>query len=148
MNYKNSDDEIRKFLKEIGVNAASNWKRDTLIHKCEENGAWLQIKPSVVPDSYKERYGTDQNCGDDVASMLRGMDIYEVGKDNGIDVEDKWGEGRTGKTDPKIGVPMKPLNPGMRRMNLSVVLRGRVRRGEFVVIGDHTWNDEAKEEVA
>lgn len=139
---KNSDnDQIRAAIEAEGHVVSPNLDRAQLMHKAEEIGIWTQVLASVVPDSYKERYGADQNCGDEIALILKGEDINAVGTANGIDVEKKWGLGRV-----VDGLP-KPLNPGMQRMNLGNVLRGRVQRGEYVVIGEHEFNPENKADV-
>ena len=58
-------------------------------------------------------------------------------RDNGIDADAKWGVGR-------LAEGKKPLNNGMIRMNLGNVLRGRIKRGEYVIIGDKEYNEDAK----
>ena len=133
----NSDDEIRAALTEAGVKFAKKATRATMVRLLEQAGLWSVHAGSVVPDSYKLLYGKDQNCGDDIAELLKDEDVYGVAKENGIDAHEKWGEGRVdkGKT---------PLNPGMVRMNLGNVLRGRVKRGEYVVIGATEYNESAK----
>lgn len=89
-------------------------------------------KASVVPQEYRYRYGADQNCGDAMAAKLTakvtdpktGVNIEacrEIAAANGI--EDRFdGWVSSGK------------NPGMVRMNLGNVLRGKLRRGEEVVL--------------
>ena len=75
---------------------------------------------SVVPSLYRQRYGKDQTCGDGLAEALAGTDLEqlaEVATENGLDLT-RWA-GR---------------NPGMIRMNLGNVLRGRVRRGEGATV--------------
>ena len=137
MNISNSNEDIRAALKESGIPTNENTARDVLIGLCEQNNLWTQEKASVVPDSYKARYGADQNCGDDVAERLKGYDPHEISADNNIDADAKWGTGRLleGK---------KPLNNGMIRMNLGNVLRGRIKRGEYVIIGTKEYNEDAK----
>lgn len=94
---------------------------------------------SVVPDQYRYGYGVDQNCGDDVAVVLKAhcggglkepMDLSkleEVVDTNGIrDRFDVW--------------MTKGLNNGMLRMNTGNVLRGMVRNEKPVRIGDRAWN--------
>ena len=87
-------------------------------------------KGSVVPYDYRIRYGADQNCGDTIAQKLtdkvttpEGVDLKaaeEIASQNGVsDKFDAW--------------MAKGLNPGMVRMNLGNVLRGKARRGEEVV---------------
>jgi len=138
VNVNNSDDEIRAALEEAGSPTLPTMSRAILIHMAEEAKIWQQVLHSVVPDSYKERYGPAQHCGDDIAEMLKGEDIHEIGAANGINVDAKWGNGRI------VDGEVKPLNPGMQRMNLGNVLRGRVRRGEYVIVGDVEFNEENK----
>jgi hypothetical protein len=99
---------------------------------------------SVVPEQYRVLYGATQRCGDDVAEILT---AYVT-------------TGRTSKKDPELGLDRaklfavaelngiadklaewedRGLNGGLLRMNTSNVLRGMVRRGERVVIGEHVW---------
>jgi hypothetical protein len=95
---------------------------------------------SVIPDAYRYTYGEDQNNGDDVALSLKthcggGLKeradmakLEEVVEANGIrDRYDVWLE--------------KGLNNGMLRMNTGNVLRGKVRKGDTVRIGDRVWNN-------
>lgn len=99
---------------------------------------------SIVPEKYRVLYGAAQNCGDEMALELTayvtlsraskknpdgGLDLIrlrEVAAANGIsDALAKW-EGRG-------------LNGGLLRMNVSNVLRGMLRRGEQVSVGQRTW---------
>ena len=137
MNIGNTTEDIRAALEGAGIPTNENTTRDVLIGLCEQNGLWSQVKASVVPDSYKARYGADQNCGDDVAERLKGNDPFLVATDNGIDANAKWGVGR-------LSLGKKPLNNGMIRMNLGNVLRGRIKRGEYVIIRGHEYNTDAK----
>ena len=137
MNINHTNEELRAALDEVGIPTSESLARDVLIGMCEQNGLWTQEKASVVPDSYKARYGADQNCGDDVADRLKGHNPHDIAKDNGIDANEKWGLKR-------IAQGKKPLNNGMLRMNLGNVLRGRIKRGEYVVIGDKEYNEDAK----
>ena len=72
-----------------------------------------------------------------IPSILKGEDVNFVAQANGIDANEKWGDGRIAKGKT-------PLNPGMVRMNLGNVLRGRVKRGEYVIVGIVEYNKEAK----
>jgi len=134
---RNTDEEILDALKEAGIKVAKKATRATMVRLLEQAGMWSVHAGSVVPDSYKILYGKQQNCGDDIADLLKTEDVYGVAKANGIDSNEKWGEGRRAKGKT-------PLNPGMVRMNLGNVLRGRVKRGEYVVIGATEYNEEAK----
>jgi len=145
---KSSTDEIRAALIEAGHKVAKKADRATVVRIAEQAGMWNVHANSVVPDSYKIRYGAPQNCGDDIAEILKGEDVHAVAKANGIDANARWGAGRT---HVKLYGPDKgkrlihdALNPGMMRMNLGNVLRGRVKRGEYVTVGEYEWNEEAK----
>lgn len=99
---------------------------------------------SIVPEHYRIIYGAAQNCGDDVAQILTdhvttdrankknpdgGLDrakLRAVAEINGIG--DKLAEWED-----------RGLNGGLLRMNTSNVLRGMVRRGEQVIIGEKVW---------
>lgn len=135
-----SNEQIIAALAELDIAVAKKFHKNRafLIRKAEQAKIWAQVKKSVVPDSYKVEYGAPQNCGDDLAEILKEaaptpLDVNRIGSQNNIDVEARWG----GK------------NNGMRRMNLGNVLRGMVRRGEYVRIDGVTWNDgEQSEEAA
>ena len=122
-----TDDEIRAALKKKGIECSDAWKRDVLIYYAEQQKIYRQIKASLVRDSFKARYGASQNCGDEFAELLSELDIKQVAKDNGISLY-KW----------------RGKNPGMIRMNVGNVLRGRVRRGEYVILGEMEYNTNAK----
>lgn len=98
---------------------------------------------TIVPNSYKARYKQYGNsCGDEMADAFaslvktsKGTDLAklrQIGEQNGIDVESRWGH----------------LNVGQQRMNLGNVLRNRLKNAERVVVGDQVWNDEALAEAA
>lgn len=119
--------EIRDLLTANGVSFAKNAKRATLEKLAKENELWAHKTRSAVPDQYKKAYGKEQNCGDEIAAILKDADVESVARQNGIDLE-RW-QGR---------------NAGMVRMNLGNVLRGRMRRGDHVVIAGQEWNKPEK----
>ena len=101
---------------------------------------------NVVAEEYRKRYGSAQNCGDEMAAVFKDFvtSVDEAGKEfcdyrklvevadaNKVDVE-RWGH----------------LNIGMRRMNVGNVLRGKVKRGEKVVVGTRVWEAVAKDEAS
>lgn len=111
---------------------------------------------SKVRERYKKAYAqteTKTGCADEVDVAFRaktdgkeGEELLEVlrkiADDNKVDPEkfDRWTKirNRDGST-----------NTGMVRMNLSNVLRAKLRRGEKVKIGSETWAaDPAKAEEA
>ena len=74
---------------------------------------------SVVPQKYKQKYGTKANCGDEVATKMEEVlpeELPHLASLNDIDFN-RWAH----------------LNPGMRRMNLGNVLRNRANNGTEVV---------------
>lgn len=106
---------------------------------------------SVVPTKYRILYGSDQNCGDEMALALTeyvtmgrankknpdgGLDrskLREVAEANGISENlQKWED--------------RGLNGGLLRMNVSNILRGMIRRGLEVRVGSQVW--QARPEAA
>lgn len=89
---------------------------------------------SVIAPKYKKKYRPNKDsCGDKIRDAVweflhpDGEDVdvvklNKLGKDNGIDVMDRWGA----------------KNVGMRVMNTTNVLRGMLRRGLDVKIGGTT----------
>lgn len=94
---------------------------------------------NVVNSTKKAEYGAAQHCDDPMANAFAAfvrsinpethddfLDIAklkEVAKANGISM-DRW----------------LHCNIGQQRMNLGNVLRGKMRRGFEVTVGDKTWN--------
>lgn len=77
----------------------------------------VALPNSVVPNKYKQRYGSKANCGDELANALADIDPAsdvwsQLAADNGIDWT-RWSH----------------LNNGMRRMNLGNVLRNMAKKG-------------------
>jgi hypothetical protein len=103
---------------------------------------------SVVPEKYRLLYGAAQNCGDTVAQVLTDY-VTEPRKnkknpDGGLDRAKLRGVAEVnGISDKLANWEDRGLNGGLLRMNTSNVLRGMVRRGERVQIGDQVW--EARE---
>jgi hypothetical protein len=70
---------------------------------------------------YRERYGKEASCGDEIAQALAGIkgdDLANLAERNDINLVERWGH----------------LNPGQQRMCLGNVLRTRVRRGEKIAL--------------
>lgn len=85
-------------------------------------------KKDVVPSEYRERYkATGGTCGDFIATKLQGIakdgPLDAVKIENGIERE-RW----------------STFNPGMQRMNLANVLRGRFLKGESISILGKQYN--------
>jgi hypothetical protein len=99
---------------------------------------------SIVPLKYRIRYGSPQNCGDEIALALTAfVTLPRANKkdsDGGLDrarlraVAEVNGIG-----DKLAGWEDRGLNGGLLRMNTSNVLRGMNRRGEAVKIGELEW---------
>jgi len=103
---------------------------------------------SIVPEKYRVLYGSEQNCGDEVAVAL--TDYVTTPRtsrkenDGGLD-RDKLREvaRANGIADRLANWEDRGLNGGCLRMNTANVIRGMVRRGERVEIGQQVW--EARE---
>lgn len=100
---------------------------------------------SIVPNKYRLRYGVTQRCGDDVAETLSAfVTLPRAGKkdiDGGLDRARLRAVAEVnGLADRLADYEARELNGGLLRMNISNILRGMVRRGEKVVIGDRTWD--------
>lgn len=99
---------------------------------------------SIVPAEYRIRYGSEQNCGDTVAVVLTAYvttgRINKKDPEAGLDRAKLRGVAELNGIGDKLGEwENRGLNGGLLRMNTSNVLRGIVRRGEQVVIGDTIW---------
>jgi len=98
---------------------------------------------SIVPLDYKAKYKAfGGTCGDEMAEVLTEAVRGESGK-----VDQKLLENVMAQNNIERG-RWNDRNVGQRRMNLGNVLRARIKRGEFVQVGEHTWNKEAAEAVA
>lgn len=119
---------LAKKLRDLGVELEGDESKGELITIAKDEGFW-DYKGDIVPKHFKQRYGAAQNCGDDVASHLVGCEVEDLqfyAEQNGIDFH-RWDH----------------CNRGQLTMNLGNVLRGRIKRGERVVIGGAEWNAEA-----
>ena len=100
---------------------------------------------SIVPTKYRIKYGVTQRCGDEVAETFSGyVTLPRAGKkddiDGGLD-RPKLREvaAANGLADKLAEYEARELNGGLLRMNIGNILRGMVRRGERVEIGDRVW---------
>lgn len=89
------------------------------------------IKGSVVPAHYKKDYGPTQSCNDEVAAFMKSATTDEKGK------ADREALKRIARANGIDFARWDHLNVGMFRMNLSNVLRGKLKRNEQITIGDH-----------
>lgn len=92
---------------------------------------------SIVPAKYRELYGAEQNCGDEMALALTAFVTDAEGlliRENLRDVANK-----NDITERLAKWEDRGLNGGLLRMNTSNVLRGKLRRGEEVAVGTMFW---------
>lgn len=111
------------------------YTRDEAIQSAKDAGLW-DYSGNVVPLHYKQKYGAAQNCGDAVSTHLvrpAGMDqdvhlafLADVADANEI-LFSRWDH----------------CNYGQKVMNLGNVLRGKIKRGEYVIVGTTEWNPDA-----
>lgn len=99
---------------------------------------------SIVPEKYRILYGTAQNCGDEMALELTAYVTLpratKKNPDGGLDRAKLRGVAEAnGIGDMLAGWEDRGLNGGLLRMNTSNVLRGMIRRGEEVRVGDKVW---------
>lgn len=99
---------------------------------------------SVVPEKYRVIYGSAQNCGDEMALALTGfVTLPRANKknpDGGLDRAKLRAVAEVNGIGDKLADwEDRGLNGGLLRMNTSNVLRGMIRRGERVQVGDQTW---------
>jgi len=126
---------LRSELKAAGIKFRGNLGLVKLQELAQANGIETEMKArsSIVPNHYKEKYGSAGNCGDELAAVLAEVSqvdgkasysrLMDIAKQNGIDFS-RWAH----------------LNIGQQRMNLSNVLRGKLKRGEQVEVGDHKFS--------
>lgn len=99
---------------------------------------------SVVPNKYRILYGSAQNCGDEMAIALTAYVTLEratkKNPDGGLDLA-KLREvaAANGISDKLASWEDRGLNGGLLRMNTSNVLRGLIRHGAEVRVGDKVW---------
>lgn len=126
-----TDDALRAAIKKSGKATPQRLgkakDRKALIKLARDLALW-DYRGDVVPAAQKAKYGKAQTCGDSVAELLRQTDfdwLTAVANANDIRI-DRWAH----------------CNYGQTVMNLGNVLRGKIRRGEYVVIGTTEWNIE------
>lgn len=126
---------LKKRLVDAGVDVPAKANRARLIGLAREAGLW-RYDGDQVPAKYKAKYGASQSCGDDVASVLKDQC---TGADGRCDPDALANIAIANDLDLKR---WQHLNIGMQRMNLGNVLRGMVKRGDYVIIGTSEWNPE------
>lgn len=141
---KLSDEALIHKLREKLVDVPEGSTRADLLILAKQHELW-NYKGNIVAKDFKRKYAANGgNCGDGVASAFGSTEatsennekMRNVAIANDIDYS-RWDH----------------CNFGQRRMNLSNVLRGKIKRGEYVIIcnsitGENTeWNvggDEAE----
>lgn len=95
---------------------------------------------SIVRLAYKRKYGALQGCGDDIGTELTAAVTVAVGRQVTCDVAKLNAVGRANGID--VQGLYGHLNVGQQRMNVGNRLRAAFKRGERVVIGSRTWNED------
>jgi hypothetical protein len=99
----------------------------------------------LIKKKYRQRYGSEQNCGDEVAAALKAHTAVPQAKGRDKTDHDLLVKVQKANKIEEKAKKWLHLNPGLQQMNTSNVLRGMVRRGEAVTIGDTIW--EVQEET-
>lgn len=134
--FEKTAQQLRAELKEKGVKVKGNPGLATLQGLATEHKIDLmetRNTKSIVPNAYKEQYAKNGGtCGDELASALSEMVVIDgktsadklrkIASENGIDFA-RW----------------EHLNIGQQRMNLSNVLRGKLKKGEAVRVGKQNF---------
>lgn len=99
---------------------------------------------SVVPNKYRILYGSAQNCGDEMAIALTAYVTLEratkKNPDGGLDrAKLREVAAANGISDRLANWEARGLNGGLLRMNTSNVLRGMIRHGAEVRVGNKVW---------
>lgn len=123
---KSTDEALMKKLRDHGVEVSESTNRTDLIALLKQHRLW-DYSGNVVDPKFKQKYAKNGgNCGDPVSKAFLSVEgpekLRAIAEANGIDF-DKWSH----------------CNPGAQRMNLSNVLRGRIRRGESAIIETTEW---------
>ena len=138
---KLNDLKLTETLRQHEIAVPEGTTRPGLLALAREHKLW-DYQGNVVPLSYKAKYGPTQRCGDELSDAINAatrnadgsVDLEAVQllqKANGLETA-RWSH----------------LNNGQQVMNTSNVLRGKLRRAEYVVVGTTEWNKTAKVEVA
>lgn len=106
----------------------------------DEDGEEGAEPKSIVKKKYKKLYRpTKDTNGDDFAQALHAA-LFPDGEE--FDIAAFNATCRANSIDPKRWAKLK--NNGMRRMNCGNVLRGMIRRGEVVTLGNKTFKGSLK----
>jgi hypothetical protein len=96
-----------------------------------------------IGKNYREKYGKEGHCGDDIATLLKAACLDEEGKK--VDSDKVTAIGDTNGIDM---AKYAHLNVGMQRMNLGNRLRGLHNKGTDITIGEDTVAGAVQEEKA
>lgn len=97
-----------------------------------------KLPGTVVPVEYKKQYAEhDNTCGDIVARVLKDATTKHDGKATALDFQALADIAAANNIDLS---KWQSRNNGMMRMNVSNVMRGKIRKGETVTIGVHVFN--------
>ena len=118
---------LTEALVEHGLAVPVPATRASLLAALQNSGVVVVLMTnSIVPLAKKAQYQANGgSCGDEMAAAFAACDPSEwslVAKANGVDFG-RWSH----------------LNNGQQRMNLGNVLRGKLRRGETVTVGEETF---------
>ena len=102
-------------------------------NKTYRTSKYTHLGGSIVKAEYKSEYGPDGNCGDEIALALR---------DHTRDDDDRFNRAAALEIARTNGIRyLTGTNDGQRAMNLGNKLRGLVRKGQPVVIGNEVYTD-------
>lgn len=132
-----SNEQLFARIRKHGVEIPDATGRYDLIRIAYDNGLW-RYDGDVVNSKYKQEYGAKQRCGDDMSETLNAA---TRSADDTLDMELLLAIQMANGLDPKR---WEHLNPGQRVMNTSNVLRNRVKKGEYVIVGSVEFNANAK----
>ena len=127
----------RAIQKKAGVDSETiEQMKENIKDKLSEDATEV-VRRSVVKQIYRDEYkarGDATCCGDDLSQILKSATtddagklskqlLYAIGKQNSIDVSERFGH----------------LNPGQQRMCMSNMLRSALRKGLAIRIGEVTY---------
>ena len=120
----------------FAVNADPKAGLDQAI-EAKAEGKPYSFRDKIMGDGYRETYRPhNDSCGDDVAGALTEATMNGDGK---VSLSALSDVAKANEIDP---TKYNHLNNGMQRMNIGNCLRGRLRKGFDVVIGDKTFKAE------
>ena len=133
-----SDEALRKKLRDKGVDVTDDATRGAMIVAAKASGLW-DYKGNILNAKKKKEYASKGgNCGDGVALAFGKLEdseegfkaLKDVAEANEVDIS-RWVH----------------CNFGQKKMNLGNVLRGKIKRGEYVIINTTEWNLPGEDEA-